>query len=43
VIARFESDEAWPSPVWGRGARVPYEAHTAAKFAERIRTAMDLR
>lgn len=25
VIARFESDAAWPGPVWGQGVRVPYE------------------
>ena len=25
VIARFETDAAWPGPVWGKGTRVPYE------------------
>ncbi|WP_119392583.1 HIT domain-containing protein [Taklimakanibacter lacteus] len=25
VIARFESDAAWPGPVWGQGVRAPYE------------------
>lgn len=25
VIARFETDAAWPGPVWGQGARVPYD------------------
>jgi len=24
VIARFEHDPAWPSPVWGRVAARPY-------------------
>jgi diadenosine tetraphosphate (Ap4A) HIT family hydrolase len=43
VIARFESDDAWPNPVWGRGARLPYEPQAAAKFMERIRAAMGLR
>jgi diadenosine tetraphosphate (Ap4A) HIT family hydrolase len=43
VIARFESDAAWPNPVWGRGARVPYEPQAAAKFTERLRAAMGLR
>jgi diadenosine tetraphosphate (Ap4A) HIT family hydrolase len=43
VIARFENDGAWPNPVWGRGARVPYEPGTAAKFAERLKAAMDFR
>ena len=25
VIARFETDAAWPGPVWGQGARIPYD------------------
>lgn len=29
VIARFETDPAWPGPVWGQGTRLPYE--TAAR------------
>jgi diadenosine tetraphosphate (Ap4A) HIT family hydrolase len=40
VIARFESDAAWPNPVWGRGARVAYEPQAAAKFAEQMRSAL---
>ena len=24
IIARFAADEAWPSPVWGRGDRIVY-------------------
>ena len=24
VVARFETDVAWPGPVWGHGARIPY-------------------
>jgi len=26
VVARSEGDAAWPGPVWGSGARVPYLA-----------------
>ncbi len=26
VIARFETDAAWPGPVWGQGQRIPYAA-----------------
>ncbi len=26
VVARFAADLAWPAPVWGRGASVPYDA-----------------
>jgi diadenosine tetraphosphate (Ap4A) HIT family hydrolase len=43
MIARFESDAAWPNPVWGRGTRVPYESQVAAKFTARMRAAMDFR
>jgi diadenosine tetraphosphate (Ap4A) HIT family hydrolase len=25
VIARFDTDAAWPGPVWGQGTRIPYE------------------
>jgi len=27
VVARSEGDAAWPGPVWGSGARVPYVPH----------------
>ena len=30
VIARFETDPAWPGPVWGVGERRPYEGGEAA-------------
>ena len=26
IVARFASDLAWPAPVWGREAAVPYDA-----------------
>jgi diadenosine tetraphosphate (Ap4A) HIT family hydrolase len=43
VIARFEGDAAWPNPVWGFAARVPYERQAAAKFTERLKATMGLR
>jgi diadenosine tetraphosphate (Ap4A) HIT family hydrolase len=43
VIARFETDAAWPNPVWGRGTRLPYEPPAAAKLAEQMKAAMGLR
>ena len=43
VIARFESDAAWPNPVWGRGARVPYEPRAAGKLAQQVKAGMALR
>jgi diadenosine tetraphosphate (Ap4A) HIT family hydrolase len=36
VIARFDSDAAWPGPVWGQGTRIPYGT------AERERLCADL-
>jgi diadenosine tetraphosphate (Ap4A) HIT family hydrolase len=39
VIARFQNDAAWPSPVWGRGERVPYNPDTLAERANKLRAA----
>lgn len=35
VVGRFLSDPAWPGPVWGHGAPLPYQAHAAAALADR--------
>jgi diadenosine tetraphosphate (Ap4A) HIT family hydrolase len=35
VIGRFRSDPAWPGPVWGHGARIPYPDHAATALIER--------
>ena len=43
VIARFETDAAWPNPVWGFGARVPYAPAAEAKLAQPMKTALRLR
>lgn len=40
IIARFETDPAWPRPVWGVGERVAYEAATRDRLIERIRAAL---
>jgi diadenosine tetraphosphate (Ap4A) HIT family hydrolase len=37
VVGRFRSDPAWPGPVWGHGARVPYPPHAASALIERAR------
>ena len=37
IIARFENDAAWPSPVWGKGERVPYQPVQRAEFAGKLR------
>ncbi|MDA1071725.1 MAG: HIT family protein [Proteobacteria bacterium] len=32
VVARREGDAAWPGPVWGKGAAVPYQAAEADRI-----------
>ena len=36
VIGRFLSDPAWPGPVWGFGARKPYQPHAAQALIDRF-------
>ena len=43
VIARNDSDAAWPGPVWGVGERVPYEAAMRDDLIARIRSALAMR
>jgi diadenosine tetraphosphate (Ap4A) HIT family hydrolase len=40
VIARFRDDAAWPSPVWGRGERVPYTPDALADWTGKLRSAL---
>jgi diadenosine tetraphosphate (Ap4A) HIT family hydrolase len=35
VVGRFRSDPAWPGPVWGSGAAMPYPPHAAASLVDR--------
>ena len=37
VIARQQDDAAWPNPVWGSGAAVPYAADAAADLTAQLR------
>lgn len=37
IIARFETDAAWPAPVWGKGERVPYQPVARAEFSGKLR------
>jgi diadenosine tetraphosphate (Ap4A) HIT family hydrolase len=39
VIARFETDAAWPDPVWGKHAAVAYEAGAGEVLIEKFNTA----
>lgn len=43
VIARTTDDAAWPDPVWGKGARVPYEAGAAEDLIGRLKSALGLK
>lgn len=36
VLARFTTDPAWPAPVWGKSAPVPYESAPLADIQSRI-------
>jgi len=40
VIARFETDVAWPQPVWGVKPLQPYGQDEAAELVERLRRAL---
>ena len=40
-IARFESDVAWPKPVWGLVAAKPYDESALAERCQRIRNYLD--
>jgi diadenosine tetraphosphate (Ap4A) HIT family hydrolase len=42
VIARFENDAAWPQPVWGKGARVAYDASSRDALSKQLRDALNL-
>jgi len=43
VIARFETDAAWPGPVWGQGARLPYEAAARERLCGDLKARLDPR
>lgn len=40
VVARFEGDEGWPGPVWGRGKRKPYHAGERERFSAALHAAL---
>ncbi len=42
VIARFETDAAWPGPVWGKVAAAPYTNEGAAEFIGSLRPLLEL-
>ncbi|ULU24316.1 HIT domain-containing protein [Dyella terrae] len=40
VVGRREGDAAWPGPVWGSGAAVPYDEEVLASRLQVLRTAL---
>lgn len=40
VVARYDTDAAWPKPVWGIGERVPYEGAALARRIGELREAL---
>lgn len=40
VVARFASDPAWPGPVWGSGAALPYPEGELDSVLERVAAAL---
>ncbi len=40
VIARFETDIAWPRPVWGTTSAKPYPPEQLVRQVERLRAAL---
>ena len=40
VIARFEKDEAWPSPVWGIGKSESYSRNEAKRVVKQLTTTL---
>ncbi len=40
VIARFETDIAWPRPVWGTASAKPYSPEQLVRQVERLRAAL---
>jgi diadenosine tetraphosphate (Ap4A) HIT family hydrolase len=42
VVARFETDPAWPGPVWGSGAAEPYPESDIVELRERLAARLTL-
>ena len=40
IVARFADDPAWPGPVWGSGAAIPYTQGELEEMRERLASAL---
>lgn len=36
-VARYQTDEAWPAPIWGKGEAVAYSADEAKAVAQQLK------
>lgn len=41
-VVRYQHDKAWPAPIWGKFAAVPYEESLAGRQIERLRHHLNL-
>ncbi len=41
VVARFQTDAAWPDPVWGKFAPLPYAQDAAEALIARLRSRLN--
>ena len=39
-LARFQTDAAWPAPVWGKFPPLAYSTETAAALVQRVQSAL---
>lgn len=37
-VARYQADETWPAPVWGKGQAIPYIEQEQAEICEQLKT-----
>lgn len=42
VVARFDTDAAWPNPVWGKHPTVGYTANGATALIDSLRAALSI-
>ncbi len=42
IVARFDGDPAWPGPVWGHSAALPYAPADLATRTGELRAALDI-
>ena len=41
-VVRFNTDPAWPGPVWGAGQSIPYSSEAASAMMARLKASLSL-